>query len=234
MKKLFQFLSITALALLVGCAGTPKRSDDSVPAPWPEFAPPGANETVYRIDHDSSELRIRVDPEGPIARLGHSHVIGGLVISGTVVTAQTINETRLDLRIDAAALEVDRPEWRAAEGLEPELDESTISGTLANMQGDAVLAVRRHPEISIRSIAVDGPVWLPDLTVRIRLRGVVREVVVPVAVTHDSSGLSATGAFDLLQSDFGIEPFSTAAGALRVSDRMQIRFRIVARNEGPQ
>lgn len=229
MNKLFPFSSILSLALLAGCAGGPERpADDLTSGAWPEFAPPQSDEAVYRVDSGASELRIRVDPEGPMARLGHSHVIGGHVFSGSVVVGDTSGAARIDLRIDATALEVDRPEWRTAEGLEAELAGSTISGTRTNMRSEGVLNVERHPEISIRSVAAGGPTWLPDVTVRIRLRGMVREVVVPVAVERDEAGLTAAGAFDLLQSDFGIEPFSTAGGALRVSDRMQIRFRIVA------
>jgi polyisoprenoid-binding protein YceI len=151
-----------------------------------------------------------------------------------VVLDSEHGNARVDLSVDASALEVDKPEWRAADGLEPELDEAAISGTRANMRGERVLDVTNHPEISIRSLSVDGPTWLPDVTVRIRLRGEVREVVVPIAVERTDRRLIASGAIDLLQSDFGIQPFSTAGGALRISDRMRIRFRIIAesaRNE---
>ncbi|HMB37973.1 MAG TPA: YceI family protein [Wenzhouxiangellaceae bacterium] len=226
---------VATFALLVGCAGVPERPDgESASVPWPGFAPPKPGETTYRVDPAASRLRIRVDPEGPMARLGHSHVIGGNAISGTVVLNGKHESTRLDLSIDASALDVDRPEWRAAEGLETELDDAAISGTRANMRGERVLDVANHPEISIRSLSVDGPAWLPDVTARIRLRGEIREVVVPIAVERTERRLIASGAIDLLQSDFGIQPFSTAGGALRVSDRMRIRFRIVAdlaRNE---
>lgn len=217
------------LVLLIGCAAAPERTTGEAESmPWPDFPAPGAREVVHRVDPEASELRIRVDPEGPMARLGHSHVIGGSVISGSVVTGQRPADTRIDIRIDATALEVDRPEWRASEGLKPELDASAVAGTLENMRSESVLDVQRHPEISIRSTAVSGPEWLPDVNVRIRLRGVVREVEVPVAVQRGPRRIVAGGAFELRQTDFGIEPFSAAGGALRVSDRMRIRFRIVA------
>lgn len=217
------------LALLVGCAAAPQRNgDESAAVAWPTFAAPQAGESVYRIDAAASKLRIRVDPEGPMARLGHSHIIGGNVLSGIVVLGEGRQGARLDLRLDASALDVDDSQWRAEAGLEADLDQSTVSGTRDNMRGDRVLDVEAHPEISIRSIGVAGPAWLPDVTVRIRLRGQVREVVVPVSVELTDRRLTATGMLELRQSDFGIEPFSTAGGALRVSDRMRIRFRIVA------
>ena len=172
-----------------------------------------------------------------MARLGHSHIIGGNVISGTVVLgdkkhASAQHAARVDLRIDTSSLDVDRPKWRAEAGLDAALDPDAISGTRSNMRGDRVLDTTNHPAISVRSVGVEGPSWLSDVTVRIRIRGNVREVVVPVAVEFDEQKLTASGATDLLQSDFGIEPFSAAGGALRVSDQMQIRFRIVAEQRG--
>ena len=221
--------AIAAFALLAGCSGAPERPVAvSQSVPWPEFAPPKPGDRVYRIDTDSSELRIRVDPEGPMARFGHSHIIGGNVISGSVVLGDAQHAARLDLRIDTSSLDVDRPQWRADAGLDAALDPDAISGTRSNMRSDRVLDSVNHPAISIRSVGVEGPTWLSDVTVRIRIRGNVSEVTVPVAVEFDERRLTASGATDLLQSDFGIEPFSAAGGALRVSDRMQIRFRIVA------
>jgi len=221
--------AVAALTLLFGCAGTPERpAEEPASVPWPDFAPPHPNEETFRVDPANSQLRIRVDPEGAMARLGHSHIIGGSVISGTVILGDGHESARLDLSIDASALEVDRPEWRAAAGLEADLDQSAISGTRANMLGKRVLNTESYPEISVRSTGVSGPAWLADVTVRIRLVGEVLEVVVPVAVERTDRRLIASGKIDLLQSDFGIEPFSTAGGALRVSDRMRIRFRIAA------
>lgn len=224
--------ALIGLALLVGCTSVPERpAEGSASVPWPDFAPTEAGEAVYRVVPESSHLRIRVDPEGPMARLGHSHVIGGNAVTGIVVLGSGAGSARLDLEIDAASLDVDRPEWRSAAGLEPELDADAISGTRSNMRGERVLDVAGHPKIPVRSVGVAGPAWLPDVTARIRLRGKVREVTVPVAVERTDERLIASGALELLQSDFGIEPFSAAGGALRVSDRMRIRFRIVAERE---
>jgi len=222
-------LPILVCALLVGCAATsepPQR--DAEGAEWPSFASPSSGETVHRIDREASQVLIRVDPAGPMARLGHSHVIGGPAISGIVVTDNETGDARLDLEIDAAALEVDRPEWRRAQGLKPELDAGAIRGTRANMRSSKVLDAARYPTIAIRSVAIQGPGWNPMITARIRLRGEVRELAIPVSVFRSGRRIEAIGNFELLQSSFGIEPFSTAGGALRVSDRMRIRFRIVA------
>ncbi len=234
MNMLWHFLRpafpAMAVALLIGCAATPKPPAEREPevAEWPSFSRPAARETVYRVDTQASEVLIRVDPEGPMARLGHSHVIGGPVISGIVVTGGDNPNARLDLEIDTRSLQVDRPEWRRTLGLKAELNAEAIQGTRNNMRSERVLDVLRYPEIGIRSVAIEGPAWIPQITARIRLRGEVRELSLPVAVVRSGPRIEAIGQFELLQSDFGIQPFSTAGGALRVSDRMRIRFRIVA------
>lgn len=137
MNMLLRLPALALLVLLAGCAGTPAGPvTEPVSAAWPDFTPPLPDETVYQVDPASSELLLRVDPEGPMAGLGHSHVIGGNVISGRVVAGTRSGSARLDLKLDAAAMEVDRPEWRRAHGLKPELDADAIDGTRANMRAN--------------------------------------------------------------------------------------------------
>jgi hypothetical protein len=54
-------------------------------------------------------------------------------------------------------------------------------------------------------------------------------VTVPAAVREQGDRLVAEGEFDILQSDFGIAPFSVAMGALQVQDRLRVRFSIACR-----
>ncbi|MDT8409102.1 MAG: YceI family protein [Wenzhouxiangellaceae bacterium] len=227
-----------ATLALSACASLPAPNDtpDAVQRAWPEPLQPGSGQIAYRVDPQASMLQIRVDPEGAMAALGHSHIIGGPVITGSIVLGPAGDGTDnppgnpigVDLSIDARELDVDRPAWRVAHGLDPDLAASAIDGTRANMLGERVLDVDRHPSIDIRSVAVSGPLWLPLVTARIRLRGQVRERVIPVSVRRSEERLEASGYLTLLQSDFGMQPFSAAGGALRVADRMEIRFRIVA------
>jgi hypothetical protein len=51
---------------------------------------------------------------------------------------------------------------------------------------------------------------------------------VPATVTVDGTRLTANGEIELLQTDFGMKPFSIALGALEVKDRLLVRFKLVA------
>lgn len=216
---------------LSGCATPPEPDPGRVDASWPAFPAADPSETVYRLDESASLMLARVDPEGPMARLGHSHVIGGAVLSGRIVTGGA--EPRSEVSVRVSDIEVDRPAWRREHGLEPELEASAIEGTRANVLGPEVLDAENFPTIEVRSVSIRGPEWLPDVEVAIRWRGRVEQFSLPVTVRRNGDRIEALGRFDLHHSDFGFQPFSAAGGALRVSDRIEIRFRIVAVAEAP-
>ncbi|NKI36309.1 YceI family protein [Wenzhouxiangella sp. XN79A] len=223
-------LCLLPIVLLAACATAPSPDDTTtVRADWPERPEFAAGATTYRVDPAASELRVRVAPAGSLARLGHHHVIGGPVWSGEFVLGEPV---LADLSIDVTRLEVDRVAWRREEGFEP-LDDEAIEGTRRNLLGPKVLDAGNHPTIEIRSVEVTGPDWQADVTARVRVRDEITEWRVPVVVQRDGERLTVAGAVDLDQTALGLEPFSAAGGALRVADRMRVRFRIVAERIEP-
>jgi len=224
-------LVLLLLFLLIACQAQPRNGIEGVTAQevseqiasWP------ADASDFVVDTAASELRIVVYPDGPLARLGHSHVIGGEVISGQVALAEPWQNSALRLAVDVEGLEVDRPEWRRDEGFERDPSASAIEGTGENMRSPAVLDVDRYPLIEIESLGLRGPRWQPDIDLRIRLRGTTRELTAPIALMILDDRIVATGQLSLRQSDFGMEPFSVAGGQLAVADEILIRFRIVAK-----
>ncbi len=226
---------VTAIMAMIialgGCQAAPRP--DRVDAPtatseWPSALPDGRR---YVVDRDASALRIVVLPDGPLARFGHPHVIGGAVIDGTVVLAEPFVDSALELRINVAELEVDRPSWREDEGFDPDMEASAIAGTRANLLSPAVLDADAHPQLEMRSLSISGPSWQPDVELAIRLVGQTRALTVPISLDIEDEQLTATGQLRLAQSDFGIQPFSAAGGTLRVADDILVRFRIVARSD---
>lgn len=223
--------SIALLALLLAACAAPVRP----PAEGVTQAVTQAARTVdavgrqYAVVTEDSELRVLVFADGALARLGHPHVIGGGVISGSIWLAEDFHRSSLELSIDVPAMRVDDPEWRRAEGFDPHMDGDAIAGTGDNMRSPDVLDAERYPQIVIRSVAVSGPQWQPDVTVEITLRGQTRVLTVPVALDIADGTITATGRFRLLQTEFGIEPFSALGGRLRVADEMLVRFRVLGR-----
>ncbi|MCK7501930.1 MAG: YceI family protein [Comamonadaceae bacterium] len=66
------------------------------------------------------------------------------------------------------------------------------------------------------------------MTLRIKLRGVERDITVPVAIDHRDGQLAVTAVFEIKQTDFGITPLSVLGGALQVADTVRVRMRVVA------
>jgi hypothetical protein len=59
-----------------------------------------------------------------------------------------------------------------------------------------------------------------------------RELPVTASVQFQGACVRAGGEFDILQSDFGIKPFSIAFGVVRIEDRMHVKFDVAAVPDG--
>lgn len=219
---------VAGLCLLLSACQTTQAPADNRHRPITDPQAPLPEGTRYVVNTEASEIRIVAYPAGTLARFGHPHVLGGAAATGIVIVAEDWRESAADLVIRVADLELDRPEWRIAEGFEPELPDGAIEATRANLFSEAVLDAERHPLISIHSRGLTGPEFQPDLSVRITLRDQTRELSVPVALERDTDQLRASGRLLLRQSDFGLTPFEAFGGALAVADDLLIRFRIVA------
>ncbi len=240
---------LLAAILLAGCAAPPEE----VPAPLAGVsgAPPGvaveqglvgvcpggggnadAAEPVsgYAIDPQRSRLQIFVFRGGRLARLGHSHVISSPELSGRLVLGATLRRSRVDLAVPVASLVVDDAAQRQAAGPEfatrPTPQE--IAATRRNLLGPRVLDAERYPLVKVRGRWLGGEP--PDLAgqLEIEVRGERRCLPVSVRVESRSAEVVVVGEVRMLQSDFGIQPFSILMGGLRVRDELLIRFRLVA------
>jgi hypothetical protein len=218
--------ALAALALAAGCAPVgraPPRSERVAP-PAPA---PGA--VHYRIDAARSEVRILVYRAGPLARLGHSHVLLAGGLEGELWLPSDPAAARWRLSFPAAALVVDDPAARREEGEEfaSEPSAADVAGTRRNLLGPAVLDADRYPLLRLDGSAARVAAGLVA-RVRIVLRDRALELEVPVAVAAADGALVVRGGCTLLQSALGLAPFSVGLGALRVRDDLAVRFRLVA------
>ena len=65
-----------------------------------------------------------------------------------------------------------------------------------------------------------------DLELALQVRAHLGRPRLSVAWQQAAETLSASGEFELLQSAVGLTPFSLLMGALRVEDRMLVRYRL--------
>jgi hypothetical protein len=239
-------LGIGALALVLAACGAfqarhaAPKSPGASPELQAQVPDQGSSGTIYRVDETESELRILVYRAGPLARLGHNHVVVNRRLRGTVNVASA---PAFWLSVPSAAFDVDEAQARAEEGADfaAAVPDEAKSGTLQNMLSAAVLDAAEFPAITVKSVAVatgatgaSGEAGAIEATrtmvasVTVGVAGHESTFDVPFALQMDSGRLSATGTLELRQSVLGLTPYSLMLGALQVQDQMTVKFKIVA------
>ena len=192
------------------------------------------NTSIRLFNEDRSELRILVYRAGPLARLGHNHVIVNRRIGGTVSLGEP-GASAFSLDVPVAGFVVDDAQARRDEGSDfaGEISDDAKSGTLHNMLSAALLDAGEFAAIAVHGVAGagaqhdSGPVRL-IAAVAISVAGHESKIDVPFVLERGPDHLSAYGSVDLRQSALGLTPYSLMLGALQVQDAMTIKFRITA------
>ncbi len=227
-------LSSTLLALmLAGCAPL-LREPAPAPAVPPADFPEGyyrealeRGKPVFRVEARESLIVIEVRRAGSLARLGHDHVVASHEVGGYVAP----DEGRADLYVALGRLSVDEAALRTEAGFDTQPAESDIAGTRANMLGK-VLEAEKFPFALIRVSGADASQRDVTLSVAITLHGSTRTLQAPARIDADAGEMSVTGRLSFDQTDFGITPYSLLGGAIAVQNRVDLRFRIIARLPG--
>ena len=219
--------------MLAGCAAYQSRhTGQPIPgeSPWPTDL--RVRGKIYRIDEARSELRVLVYRAGPLARLGHNHVVVNRSLQGAAKVAG--GRSGFWLKMPARGFVVDEPQARNEEGADfaADVPDDAKSGTLGHMLSAAVLDADQYPEISVTGVA--GP---PDahplvVAVTVRVAGHESTIEAPFTLDIDSGSLSTSGTLEIRQSALGLTPYSLMLGALQVQDTLTVKFKIVAVDSG--
>ncbi len=208
-----------AVGLMTSCASPPRTAPPAAMQAQAHVPEPA---TALRVDSSRSLVTLRVYRGGPLARLGHDHIIASHDVSGFV----DMKAGYAELTVPLDRLTVDEPALRAAAGWEPEVTPEAIAGTRRNMLVK-VLQADRFPLAQIRITQRD----LADSTleVAITLHGVTHTGLVQARIVAPSEqAVTVAGRMTLNQSDFRITPFSVMGGALQVQDTVEVQFSIAA------
>ena len=184
----------------------------------------------YNIRSGSSIVVIHVSRAGIARALGHDHLISTRQVTGTArYVASDPARSQLELRLPVNALVVDDPELRREAGgrYAKPVSESARNGTRKNMLSERVLDITSFHSIEVQGSWYSGTAKNGLLLATISLRGVRREMKVPVRIEDKAGKLTASGKFLLRQSDFAITPFTTLGGTLAVADTIEIEYEFV-------
>ncbi len=220
MKSILQAVLVAVVllanSLIPGAQSAPQKGARK-PALPP--APTAVAAKTYNIVPAESSLTVFVGKAGALSFLAHDHNIAVRSYSGRVVVpAAGPAQGSLELEMEAKSL--------ALLDKVSEKDRQEIT----NSMNTAVLESGKFPRITFRSVSVSN-VNGANLTVNgdLTLHGTTRRIAVPVTVSATPQLLRATGKITLKQTDFGITPYSAAAGSIKVKNEVVVSFNMVAK-----
>ena len=177
---------------------------------------------AYRLGPESGRLLVNTTRTGLGAKAGHDLTIEVTRWHGraTVDAANPANSS-VTVEVDAESFEV----REGTGGVKPltDADRAEIKKTLKE-----VLHTAQHPTITFRSRRVDGSVGSLTLDGELTIRGVARPVMVQGGVTDGR----VVGGATVVQSRWGVRPYSAFFGALRLGDEVRVEFDVALIPDG--
>ena len=190
-----------------------------------------AGADVYRIDPQTSDIRLLVYRDGALSTFGHNHVVSLKDFKGTIYLEPKLEQSRVELEIPVDRLIVDDAALRRLEGEDfanqPSKDD--IASTRTNMLGDALLNAKQFATIKVTGTS--GPIDANNfamLNLSVQLLGREIKLTLPSTLKLEGDQLEASGAAELSHRQLGLKPFSALLGSLRVAEQMKFKYRIRA------
>lgn len=180
-------------------------------------------EAHYRIDAAGSKFMVRAFSGGLLWFKGHDHFIAVRDFSGQVVlTPQTFTPALLNMVVQTNSLVETRDVFT-------EQQKQIINKELREI----VLETEAYPTITFKSTSVRGklrPDGAFDAKIRgdLTMHGVTKQIEIPARVTLAGNDLRARGEFDVDRSDFKVKATSAFHGMVRVRDRLEFTFDMLA------
>jgi len=176
-----------------------------------------------QVNLEFSRIYVYVGKTG----FGHEHGVVGLIKQGTLQLGAEQNGGQLVF--DMNSFRVDTDAARQYVGLSGTTDGSTKKKTNANMRGSGVLDIQKYPTASF---TLESSRLLPEKSKRgfpqyqldgkFILHGVTQPIRILADAEQKGGWIHLRGSFAMLQTKFGITPFSKAFGAVGITDQLKI------------
>jgi polyisoprenoid-binding protein YceI len=215
-------LAIRALALVFAVYSSPSTFE----AGAQQKGTPAAN---YEVDVKVSRIYVRV---GTATRLGHEHGVHGYLKSGRLTLGRDG-----ELVFDMTSFTADTADARKRVGLEKKkVSQNEAKKVTTTMLGTEVLGVAQYATATYRITSIApldhqaaGEPGTYQLQGLFTLHGTERKLLIKAKLerTDNPTVLKMTGSFTLRQTDYGIEPYSTAGGLAKVADKLEISGELI-------
>lgn len=175
------------------------------------------------LNLEFSRVYIFVDKTGVV---GHQHAVEGKLKGGKLFSN---GKKESSLIFDMRSFDADGPNARKYLGLEGTTDDDTRKKVNENMLGKEILSVQQFPEAKLSNASLTkldklSKRQLPAYTLEgdFTLQSKSRHISIPCDVEEKDGWYHVRGSFKILQSDYGIKPFSKMMGAVGVKDELII------------
>lgn len=169
--------------------------------------PPGS----YSFGPHNGRLTVKTSREGLAKKVGHDLIIEVREWSASVNVGEDPSQTSISASAQVSSLNP----TEGVGGVKPLTD-----GDRADIRKNITQKILTSPEISFKSSSVkvsgNSATISGDLTIMGRSQ--------PVDIQLSEAGGSVKGSFTVVQSRWGIKPFTAMMGALKVADPVQVEF----------
>lgn len=190
------------------------------------------SDTTFAIDSDNSTLRVYVGRAGPLARMGHNHVVHSKGMSGEINLASVPEESSASFELPLSSFIVDEQSERdraaadQREGFDTQPGRRAIEGTRRNMMSEDVLNEELFPTITanISTVSVSDEQW--NFSIALNISGNTVELELPAEVNISGANINVAANFSLQHEDLGLSVFTALGGSLRVAERLDFELDI--------
>lgn len=197
-----------------------------------------ASAESFRIDEAASDVYVQIapDPGTLLSGLSHEHVIVARRLEGEVRwNPERPEDCWVEVEVPVSGLEVDPEAKRKSLGFDKELSDDNRKKVDRNMRAKNQMWAERYPTVRFRAARCRAE---GDETIRVdgalTIRGVSKNVSLPVKVSFDERGLRAQVDFRRVHADFGFSPYSNLLGALKNDDALRFHVDIRATRTSTQ
>lgn len=168
------------------------------------------------IGPEHGDLTLHTGVEGRAAKAGHALTIRLGDWSGTA-TLDGADPTALSFRAALSSLEVVSGEG-GVKALSDK-DKRTIKDSALES-----LSAKSHPEITFESTKVSPRSGGFDVDGELSVAGVTQPCTVDVNVQRSGGNANVEASFPVVQTKFGVKPYSAMMGGLKVKDQVDVRL----------
>jgi polyisoprenoid-binding protein YceI len=183
---------------------------------------------LYQLNPAQSRFMVHAYSTGPLWFLGHNHHVAIREFSGQIQATQgTLTPASLEMNVRANSLAETGANFTAEQ-------RRIIDGAMR----EQVLEIEKFPEMSFRTTSVTATQTGQNefdarLTGDFTLHGVTRPIEIPAHVLVNGKTIHATGKFSIRRSDYNVKTHSVKWGTVRVRNKVNFEFDIVAVASSP-